>query len=131
MPPNPSPLRASQSRRRASPTVDTAIDTYAMTNLFPRTTGLPLTVWVSPRGLARHAARIKVSLTHGKMDIENVAVVAIRPTPRLVTGKLATSDLGAIARWITLNETALLDFWNETIDSIELGAKLKRLEQRD
>ena len=40
----------------------------------PRTTGLPLTVWVSPRGHARHDARIKVSLTPGKMDIDNVAV---------------------------------------------------------
>jgi hypothetical protein len=40
-------------------------DLYEMANLFPRTTGLKLTVWVSPRGRARHDARIKVSLTHG------------------------------------------------------------------
>ena len=27
---------------------------YEMANLYPRTTGLPMTVWVSPRGNARH-----------------------------------------------------------------------------
>jgi hypothetical protein len=29
-------------------------DLFEMANLFPRTTGLPMTVWVSPRGIARH-----------------------------------------------------------------------------
>jgi hypothetical protein len=27
---------------------------FEMANLFPRTTGLPMTVWVSPRGNTRH-----------------------------------------------------------------------------
>jgi hypothetical protein len=30
-----------------------------MANLFPVTTGLPMTVWVSPRGSAGHDVRIK------------------------------------------------------------------------
>src|ERR1700683_809932 len=40
-------------------------DLYEMANLFPDDTGLPVTVWVSPRGRARHAARIKVCRTAG------------------------------------------------------------------
>ncbi len=32
---------------------------FEMANLFPRTTGLPMTVWVSPRGNARHDVRVK------------------------------------------------------------------------
>jgi hypothetical protein len=35
-------------------------DTFEMANLYPRDTGLPMTIWVSPRGRARHDARINV-----------------------------------------------------------------------
>jgi hypothetical protein len=102
-------------------------DLYEMANLFPRTTGLPMTVWVSPRGRARHDARIKVSLTPGKMDIGHTAVVGIRPSPRLIEGKLAATDVELVSQWIKLNEAALLDFWNETIDSVELGGRLRKI----
>jgi hypothetical protein len=36
---------------------------FEMANLFPGTTGLPMTVWVSPRGNARHDVRVKVNMT--------------------------------------------------------------------
>ena len=53
---------------------------HEMANLYPDTTGLPMTVWVSPRGNARHDIRVKVNMTHGdRMDITNTAVVAVRP----------------------------------------------------
>ena len=49
---------------------------FQMVNLYPRSTGLPMTIWVGPRGNARHAARIKVNMTHGnQMDIANTATV--------------------------------------------------------
>jgi len=47
---------------------------FETANLFPGTTGLAMTVWVSPRGNARHDARVKVNMTHG--DQMN------SPTPR-------------------------------------------------
>jgi hypothetical protein len=106
---------------------DVAGELFEMANLFPRTTGLPMTIWVSPRGGARHDARVKVSLTPGTMDITNTAVVGIRPRPRLLEGDLSSADFAAVSKWITLNEAALIDFWNETIDSVELGGRLKRL----
>jgi hypothetical protein len=109
------------------PTDSTADELFEMANLFPRTTGLPMTIWVSPRGGARHDARIKVSLTPGKMDITNTAVVAIRPQPHLIQGALPPGDLATVQAWITLNEAALIDFWNETIDSVELGSRLRKL----
>ncbi len=123
----PSRLRTvSPVRRHARPAGATA-DGYEMANLFPRTTGLPLTVWVSPRGGARNDARIKISLTQGKMDLDNVAVVGIRPKPRLISGKLGADELALVLQWISLNSDALLELWEETIDSVELGRKLKKL----
>jgi hypothetical protein len=35
-------------------------DLFEITNLFPEDTGLPMTVWFSPRRRARHAAWVKV-----------------------------------------------------------------------
>jgi hypothetical protein len=108
--------------------VNTDADTYEMANLYPRDTGLPMTVWVSPRGRARHDARIKVCRTHGdRMDGTNLAVVALRPTPRIVHGPLRQTDFAPVAAWITLNEAALIECWDGKLSTFELGTRLRRL----
>jgi hypothetical protein len=62
------------------------------------------------------------------MDIGHTAVVGIRPRPRLIEGELQPADLELVSRWIGINEEALIDFWNEAIDSVELGARLKKID---
>ena len=101
-----------------------------MANRYPRDTGLSMTVWVSQRGHASHDARIKVSLTPGKMDIDNLVSVGIRPEPFRVTEGLANAEFEQIARWIKLNETALLAYWDEIIDTGELIGRLKKVQAR-
>ena len=62
-------------------------DLFEMANLYPDTTGLPMTIWVSPRGNARHDVRVEVNMTHGdQMNVSNAAVVAVRPRPRVLAG---------------------------------------------
>ena len=103
-------------------------DLFDMANLYPRTTGLPMTVWVSPRGLARHDVRVKANLTHGdRMDAGNTAVIGVRPSPRVIAGQLSPSDERAISDWITLNEAVIVAYWNGAIDTVELAARLKRV----
>jgi len=41
-----------------------ADELFEMGNLFPRTTGLPMTVWVRPRGNVRHYVRVMINMTH-------------------------------------------------------------------
>src|SRR5579863_4374018 len=118
---------SSSATRPRTRKVDTSVDTYEMANLSTATTGLPLTIWVSPRGLARHDARIKVSLTRGKMDVNNIAVVSIRPEPKALTGGIGTEDFGKIASWITINREALLDYWDEVIDTGQLIGRLRKV----
>ena len=89
---------------------------YEMANLFPRTTGMPMVVWVSPRGRARHDARIKVSLTPGKLDIGQTAVVGIRPSPQFIEGNLESADLELVSQRIESNEDILIAIRNEMID---------------
>jgi len=108
--------------------VTEADDLMLMTNLYPRTTGLPMAVWVGPSYGAPHDARIKVMQVHGiRMDPGNLAVVALRPRPHVVAGHLSAGDLQAVGRWLTLNETAILDHWNGVTDGAELAQQLRRL----
>ena len=108
-------------------TTDTE-DIFFMTNLSPRMTGLQMSVWVSPRGNARHDVRIKANMTHGsQMTIDNTAVVAVRPTPRVLAGRLSPSDLRAVTDWIRLNYEAIIAYWDEQLDTGQFIERLKVL----
>jgi hypothetical protein len=101
---------------------------FEMANLYPRTTGLPMTVWVSPRGNARHDVRVKVNLTHGnQMNIDNTAVVGVRPSPHVIAGRLSPEDQRVVASWIALNADAIVAYWDGDIDTLELVQMLKRV----
>jgi len=102
-------------------------DLFEMANLYPRDAGLPMTIWVSPRGHARHDVRIKVCMTPGdRMDADNTATVAVRPQPRVLHGQLPPTDEEAVAAWIELNVSALVEYWNGTLSTVEFVAELKR-----
>jgi hypothetical protein len=61
-----------------------------MTNIHPRSSGLPKTVWISPRGRARNDMRVKVCRVPGnRMIPEDAAVVGVRPSPALIEGPLS------------------------------------------
>ena len=101
---------------------------FEMANLFPRTTGLPMTLWVSPRGTARNDVRVKVNMTHGnQMTISNTAVIGVRLMPHLIAGRISSNDEQAAFEWVALNADALVDYWEGRIDTVQLGQALKRL----
>jgi len=101
---------------------------FLMANLYPKTTGLPRVVYASERGQARHDVRVKVSGAPGdKMRVREMATMSVRPEPRLLHGALSREEEQLIARWIKLNAAALIDYWNETIDTEDLLARLQRV----
>ncbi len=104
-----------------------AEDLYEMANLYPRHTGLPMVIGVSERGNAQHDIRIKVGMDHApRMNIHNTAVVGVRP-PSVLAGFLRNADQQLVFRWISLNESTLIDYWNGVIDTVELAQQLKPL----
>jgi hypothetical protein len=120
-------VRPAKLASEPSPTLDTE-DIFHMTNLSPRMTGLPMSVWVSPRGNVRHDVRIKVNMAHGnQMSIDNTAIVAVRPSPRVVAGRLDTDDQRAVAGWIGLNLDAIVAYWDSEIDTGEFIERLRKL----
>ncbi len=103
-------------------------DPFETANLFPRTTGLPMTIWVSPRGNARHDVRVKVNMSHGdQMSPANTAVVGVRPAPHVIAGLLTPDDRRAVFEWVAQNTVPLVAYWEGGIDTIELGQRLKLL----
>lgn len=101
---------------------------FEIANLYPRTTGLPRTVWVSPKGRARHDVLVKVSTNPGdRMAIENSAVVGVGPRPALLHGELPSEHLGVILSWVGLNGPALIEYWDGAIDTVELVTRLEKV----
>jgi len=101
---------------------------FEMVNLVPRLTGLPMTIWVSPRGNARHGPRITVNMTHGRsVSSSNLATVAVDVSPWLVAGYLSGADLQAVSDWVMRNEAVLVDYWDFRIDTDELLQRLQPL----
>jgi len=87
-----------------------------------------MTVWVSPRGNAHHELRVRVNITDGdKIDIADMAVVAVRPTPCVIAGQLSPAGAQAVFRWISLNTDALVAYWEGQIDTAGLCQMLKPL----
>jgi len=95
--------------------------------LSPRLTGLPFVVWISPRGNAQHAVRVKVSL-RPKMVPSEMASVTVEPPIKEIgdARQLSAQQLKLLREWIDLNRDVIVKFWNGEIEySDEAIAALK------
>ena len=109
------------------PMDDHDTDFFLMANLRPATTGLLMVVWVSERGNARHEVRVEVALQRGdQIDPTHTAVFGVRPSPGLMSGCLSAADQRVVSDWITLNEAAIIEYWDGVIDIAKLLGRLKR-----
>jgi hypothetical protein len=97
-----------------------------MGNLFPKHTGLPFVVWVLIRGRARHDVRVKV-LLGSKGQPGDLISVGIRPDVHVIEGDgtMRPYQLGLLTEWIDLNREAILQYWNEEIDTVDLAAAIR------
>ncbi len=92
--------------------------TYDMANLRPERTGLPFVVFISQRGGARHDVRVKVAHAPRVRPSEMITV-ALRPSVRVVRGRLDPNDLALLRQWIDINAQVLIDYWNGVIGYTE------------
>lgn len=104
------------------------LDLFELANLYPDSTGLPMTVWVSPRNAA-HDACVKVCRQHGnRMIPTDLVSVSTRPEPELLHGELPARDLQQVQAWVRLNQSVLLDYWDGRIDTVKMVTRLRRLD---
>jgi hypothetical protein len=103
-------------------------DFFLMSNLRPKDTGLPMVVWISNRGNARHDARVKVCRTPGdRITSDDMATVGVRPTPTLIDGPLDNASLKLVQQWIALNEATIIGYWDGDLSTGEMFQALKTL----
>ena len=91
---------------------------FEMANLRPERTGLPFVVFISQRGGARHDVRVTLA-PGAKVHPSDMITVAIRPTPRIIRGRLNTQEFDLVRRWIEINMDVLVDYWNGDIEYTE------------
>jgi len=90
-------------------------------------TGIGNTIFISPKGRTRHAARIKVAIDppdaispHGK-----TASIAINDGSWKAGEDVPPALLKEVQRFIELNRDVLIDYWEYRILSDELQRRLK------
>lgn len=91
---------------------------FDMANLRPERTGLPFVVFISQRGRARHDVRVKLA-RGAKVRPSEMITVAVRPTPRVIRGRMNASEFDLVRRWIEENMQVLVDYWNGDIEYTE------------
>lgn len=91
-----------------------------MANFYPSSTGVEIILWASP-GFVGHKPRIYV----GKRGQD--ASVSIEDNPKILAGSVSDVVFRQIVKWIKLNKTVLLSYWNEEIDTIGLAYNLRKI----
>jgi hypothetical protein len=83
-------------------------------------TGIDCTVFISPRGIARHSPRITIGL--GLDPRGNIATVTFDGT---VIGAINPQLVRQVQRFVELNRAVLLDYWFYRIDTKQLQQRLQ------
>ncbi len=91
---------------------------FEMANLSPKKTGLAVVVFVSQRGGARHAARVKVSHAP-KILPEEMTSYGIQPFACVAGPPLPSPEESRLRDWVEKNRATLLDYWNGGIEYTE------------
>lgn len=102
--------------------------TYGRSNLRTKDTGLPFIVFISQRDDARHAARVKWSLTP-RVTFSEMGSYSVEPFEHKAGERLPHPEEMKLKLWVGLNKDVLLGYWDGDIeytqDAIE---RLKSIE---
>jgi hypothetical protein len=109
--------------------LDTTVFLWEMANLTKPMTGLPMNIYISTKDSVndRHGPRIKVMTSHGNRVIpEDLTSISISLTPIDFQGNMKPDDFSHVVKFIQMNYTALLQFWNNEINISEFLNMMKK-----
>jgi hypothetical protein len=99
-----------------------------MVNYRKEDTGVANTIFISQRGYTKHGPRIKVAIDPAdSIDATSKTISVSIITGKVVAGdetKLSAARLKDVQSFIELNRQTLLDYWNVTISTKQLGERL-------
>ncbi len=98
-----------------------------MVNYRKNVTGVDNVIFISQKGYARHAARIKVAIEPpDSIDVTSDTASIEISSGQVMAGEVSDAELlKQVQNFIELNRPALLDYWNALIDTEELRKRLK------
>lgn len=91
---------------------------FETANLREDRTGLPFMVLVTQKGGARNDVRVQIARAP-KVRPSQMVTVALRPSVRVIRGRLDPRDLDLLRHWLELNEQVIVDYWNGDIGYTE------------
>jgi len=94
-------------------------------------TGVDNTIWVSPKGRTRHAARTKVAIDppDSLNATSQTAAVAVHDGS-VAEGRIPSHILWQVQEFVRINREVLIDYWEERIDTRQLDQGVKPIEPR-
>ena len=92
-------------------------------------TGIHNTIFISPKGNAKHAARIKVAIDPSTSLSPFSKSITVQVDDYTVRGdsKISAELLDKIKKFIDLNRQVILDYWEYKIFTDELSDRLKSI----
>lgn len=109
-------------------TENAGFDIFMMANLFPRNTGLPMTIWVKTSADAGHDVRVLVATSPGdQTDPTDTVVLGVLPEPHVIAGQPDPVVERAVVQWVATNTEALIAHSAGEIDAVQFTQRLKPL----
>ena len=103
-------------------------DTFIMSNLYPKHTGLPYILMVDCLGAAgnrRNTPRLKVQNVKGDKAVDDTFEISISKNPEILSGECKIGkDLNAVKQYIADHYDDFIAHWNHEIDEDELKERL-------
>lgn len=104
-------------------------DLFEMANISPEETGLPVTVFCSPKGGAKHECRVKVSNIPGGTNEHDVFSIDLKDLEVRGHCKLSSDELESVKWWIHRNRFIILDYWKNRVTTTVFVNSLKPLHE--
>lgn len=99
-----------------------------MASLDSEDTGVENVIFVSPKGRARHAARIKIAINPSGSFSPAAESASMAMHDYSTVGAPVPPPIAAQAkRFIDANRAVLMDYWDEKIGTKEMIARLKKI----
>ena len=91
-------------------------------------TGVSNTIFISPKGNTRHAARVKVAINPAdSIDPRGETASVAISDGSVMAGNVSGALLKEVQQFIELNRAALLDYWEYRIPTDELQRRLRSI----
>jgi hypothetical protein len=101
-----------------------------MVNVRKKDTGVDNVIFISQKGYAPHAARIKVAIEPpDSINVTSKTASVEIGSGQVVAGEISDTQLQKqVQKFIELNRPVLYEYWNALIDTAELLKRLQSIE---